>query len=296
MNQDTLIWYSDTMAPGSDSLKDLLITLNKLVDAADIVLALEYEALRLNPMFLDRRSCRSLWGERRSREMVSKALGGSSFWQNENVSLAGAISVKSGCAVHGAVRDGLVMLSEWIKDYEASKKQQYTMTGMSIALDMMNVSLAHLSKLITNRLMRLTNPAFSGLREFLGQSPQLCSGLQSGISGIDARVSHLSTPCGFYRQTVLNEREDLTGDFLEGAWAAGQIADLLFILLAAEGFYCMKIFELRHIKPDGAYTAVLYERMKMKTGDALWDRLFETETMSSLIEILKSMHMSYGGD
>lgn len=281
---------------GKAVLAELPPALYQLMNAADVVYALEYEALRLNPVFLDLRPGRrrSLKGETQSRIKVQKALEGSSLWLCGNTSLSGSISMKSSCAVHGAVRDSLDEFEEWVRDYGKTPGSQYTLTGIAIALDMINLSMGHLSKLITNRLMRLTNPSFSGLADFPGQAPQIRFDLQSRISSIDAAAEHLSAPCSLYRPAGLGGAENLNMAYHNALITALSILELLYELLAAEAFYCMKIFELRLTKPDGAYTYVLYEKMKGVTEGTAWEMLFHGDTICELIRLLEMISFDSG--
>lgn len=297
MDFKTSARYFGTESSVQTALRELPGALRQLMNLVDIVYALEYEALRLNPAFLDSRTglCRSLKGETRSRIAVQTALRGSSLWKCKNETLAGAISMKSGCAIHGAVRDSLAELDKWTEDYEESPDSPYTGTGIAIALDGINLSMAHLSKLITNRLMRLTEPAFSGLPKLLGQTPRTCSEHQSTISLIDGAIGHLSAPCGLCRQAVITET-GLAAAYKSGLLTALEILELLYELLASEAFYCLKIFELRHTKPDGEYTAALYETIKEKAGGMPWESLFLGDTLWELTRLLKTITFDLGGE
>ena len=300
MNLETLPWYSGTFSMAPVSITALTETLGRLMEAVDLVYAFEYEALELNPMFLDERAGRHrfLKGEMESRKAVRGALSGSSLWQKDNGTLSGAISMKSGFAVHGAVRDALTVLKDWNREFKECSGQGerlYVTTGMSAALDMMNISLAHLSRLIVNRLLRLMSPKFSGLHEFLGQDMQTVELIQRRITGIDERICRLSTPCGLYHQAMLNERFDLSGDLGDGAVTAGHIADLIYILLAVEGYHCMEIFKKYLRRPDGAGTAVLYEQMRQSAGSVSFEQILEVESVKCLVSLLENITFDAGG-
>lgn len=290
MGFDTLTWRSDTHLNEAVPLKKLCRNLYGLLDTADLVYSLEYEALGMNPMFLDSRleRDRHIPGEIISRRRVWDCLRGSSLWKSENGTLSGAISMKSGCAVHGTVRDAAAFLEDWVKDNERTPEQLFVSAGLSIALDMAKLSLAHLSRVIACRLLRLTNPVFSGLPEFLGWNAKEMSKVQAQIKGIDAQINHLSSPHGLYHQALLNEAADLDVDFSNAFAAAERMIDLLFILLALETAHCMKIFELRRTQPSGARTAILYGQVKKDAGNVSSEAIFIKELIINLAGLLKA--------
>ena len=89
-----------------------------LLHMADAVYATGYEALGYNPMFLDTRgiSIRPMEGHRQSLTYVHSCLNGSKLWNSGNESLAGALSYKSGCSIHGAVWDSLHYIQTLLPD------------------------------------------------------------------------------------------------------------------------------------------------------------------------------------
>lgn len=260
-------------------------SLGRLLTAADIIYALEYEALGKNSVFLDcRAGCgRSLKGELDSRNTVCAALRGSSLWQSKDTGLSGAISIKCGCAVHGAVRDSLEFLREWTEDYINHPSSLFTITGVSLALDRMNLSLGHLSRLIVNRLLRLTNPLFTGLSPFLGLAVETYTAVQKKAAFIDSQISHLSMPAGLCYQALTNEKIDLPHSFKHILFVTEKIVGLLESLLALEALSCMKIFQLRRTQPDGEQTFLIFEQI----NSCHLENLFEDESIKRVVDLTR---------
>lgn len=259
----------------------LCADIRSLLYMADGVYALAFEAQEYNPMFLDPRSLRKrpLKGQADSLRHVRSYLKGSRLWSCQNETLYGALSYKSSCAIHGAVWDALYYLESLLPDYlnssddcpmvlleerEMISTDNFIVTGLSIAFDMMSVALAHLSHLIANRILRIDNDTFSGLPRFLRPDDKVIaySTIQKTVSALDGEIRHLANPASLDYLPTANESEDHGCNTPYVLRRTERILDLLRYLVGIEAMHGAQAADLGQGRPTGAGTQVIYDALR----------------------------------
>ena len=252
-----------------------------LLAMAEAVFALGYEAQGYNPMFLDERAAanRPLCGERESLAYVRACLAGSRLWQCENETLYGALSYKSSCAIHGAVRDALAYIKGQLPGYlnssddcpmvlveerEMISTDYFIITGLAVAYEMLGISLAHLSKLIANRILRLDNEHFSQLPRFLRPRQEVIAfaTIQKTVSALDGEIRHLANPASLDYLPTANESEDHGCNTPYVMDKTEKIVDLLRYLIGIEAMHGAQAADLSGGRPAGAGTAQVYDAVR----------------------------------
>lgn len=255
--------------------------IDALLHMADAVYATGYEALGYNPMFLDTRgiSVRPLEGHRQSLTYVHACLEGSKLWQSGNDSLGGALSYKSGCSIHGAVWDSLKYIQSLLPVYlnssddcpmvltqekEIISTDHFIITGLAIAFEMLDIALAHLSKTICNRILRLDNEQFSGLPRFLRPQREVIaySTIQKTVSALDGEIRHLANPASLDYLPTANESEDHGCNTPYVMGKTEKIVDLLRYLIGIEAMHSAQAADLAGGRPSGQGTGYIYDAVR----------------------------------
>ena len=252
--------------------------INMLLYMADAVFATGYEALGYNPMFLDMRGLpvRPLEGHRQSLTYVHACLSGSKLWSSGNNSLEGALSYKSGCSIHGAVWDSLKYVQTLLPTYinssddcpmvltqerEIISTDHFIITGLAVAFEMLDIALAHLSKTICNRILRLGNERFSGLPRFLRPEQDVIAyaTIQKTVSALDGEIRHLANPASLDYLPTANESEDHGCNTPYVMGKTEQIVDLLRYLIGIEAMHSAQAADLAGGRPSGQGTGYVYD-------------------------------------
>lgn len=252
-----------------------------LLHMADAVYATGYEALGYNPMFLDTRgiSIRPMEGHRQSLTYVHSCLNGSKLWNSGNESLAGALSYKSGCSIHGAVWDSLHYIQTLLPAYinssddcpavltrekEIISTDHFIVTGLAIAFEMLDIALAHLSKTICNRILRLDNEHFSGLPRFLRPEREIIaySTIQKTVSALDGEIRHLANPASLDYLPTANESEDHGCNTPYVMGKTEKFVDLLRYLIGIEAMHSAPSADLAGGRPSGRGTGYIYDAVR----------------------------------
>ena len=259
----------------------LYAEIRDLLCMAEGAYALTYEAQSYNPMFLDPRSLlkRPLPGQRNSLSYVRACLEGSSLWTSKNESLSGSISFKAGYAVYGVVHDALSGLEQMLPNYlnssddcpavlcneqEMISTANYVITGLAVAWDAMAVALAHLSNLIANQIMRLDNPAFSGLPRFLRPEEKVIAygTVQKTVSSLNGELRHLANPGSLDSLPTANESEDHGCNAPYVLRRTEKMVDILRYMVAIEALHGAQAADLAEGCPSGAGTKLIYDAVR----------------------------------
>ncbi len=259
----------------------LCAEIEDLLDMADVIYAMGYEAQGYNPMFLDPRSGRNrpLKGQHDSLKQVIECLEGSDLWNCGNETLFGALSYKSSCAIHGSIRDSLYYIQSQLPLYinssddcpmvlteerEMISTDNFIVTGLAVSYEMMDIALGHLSKLICNRILRLDNDLFSHLPRFLRPDTGVIAfaTIQKTISALDTEIRHLANPVSLDYLPTANETEDHGCNTPYVMSKTEKIIDLLYYLLGIEAMHNAQAADLSGKAPTGKGTRYSYDAVR----------------------------------
>ena len=151
-----------------------------------------------------------------------------------------------------------------LEEREMISTDNFIVTGLSIAFDMMAVSLAHLSRLIANRILRIDNDAFSGLPRFLRPDDNVIaySTIQKTVSALDGEIRHLANPASLDYLPTANESEDHGCNTPYVLRRTDRILDLLRYLVGIEAMHGAQAADLGRGRPTGAGTQVIYDALR----------------------------------
>ena len=274
--------------------------------------ALTYETQSYNPMFLDPRSLlkRPLLGQKESLSYVRACLNGSNLWASKNESLSGAISFKAGYAVYGVVRDALRSLELMLPNYlnssddcpmvlreeqEMISTANYVVTSLAVAWDTMAVALAHLSNLIANHIMRLDNPAFSGLPRFLRPEEKVIAygTVQKTVSSLNSELRHLANPGSLDSLPTANESEDHGCNAPYVLRRIEKMVDILRYMVAIEAMHGAQAADLAGGRPSGAGTGLIYDAVRSAVPFLADDNRDLGADIQSIYELVKDKRLLF---
>lgn len=283
-----------------------------LLHMAEGTYALTYETQSYNPMFLDPRSFlkRPLLGQKESLSYVRACLNGSNLWASKNESLSGAISFKAGYAVYGVVRDALRSLELMLPNYlnssddcpmvlreeqEMISTANYVVTSLAVAWDTMAVALAHLSNLIANHIMRLDNPAFSGLPRFLRPEEKVIAygTVQKTVSSLNSELRHLANPGSLDSLPTANESEDHGCNAPYVLRRIEKMVDILRYMVAIEAMHGAQAADLAGGRPSGAGTGLIYDAVRSAVPFLADDNRDLGADIQSIYELVKDKRLLF---
>lgn len=253
----------------------------RILETADVVYAMGFEAQRYNPMFLDMRAerGRKLEGQHGSLSYVRSCLAGSDLWQQGSESLAGALSYKSSCAIHGAAREALAYVQKLLPQYlnatddcpmvlteerEIISTSHFIITSLALAFEMLDLALAHVARLSAHRIMRMGDERFSGLPRFLRPETQVIgyATVEKTVSALDGEIRHLANPTSLDYMPTGNDTEDHGCNTPQVMRKTKEILNLLWYLLGIEGMYAAQAADVSGRPFTGAGTKFAYDALR----------------------------------
>lgn len=243
----------------------LLLKLKDLLYWFDIAYALSLEALNGNitPISSAVVASKNLSGQLVSVENVKNALVGSYLTKKKSQTLQDPLSFRNACIIHGAIYDNLahveqILLSELgasddnpIVDKESKKilsTPNFESLHVSLPLEMLNISLSHLSRASVQRVIKLGNPDFTNLTRFLRANDSQYFGLQAlqkTSATLDVEIHHACQTLSNISYPLAGDMEDRQTNLPVILEKTQEIIDRLYKLLAIEVLYANQALSLR---------------------------------------------------
>lgn len=266
----------------------LLPRLAEVVQWFDVSYGLSLEALNGNTSPLDPQvvAAKHLVGHQRSAQSIQQALAGSYLYDKESQTVQDPLSYRNVTMIHGAVYDSLAyveehLLAEWVSSTDnpmvdvANERivstPHFDTISISLALEMLNASLSHLSRASVQRIIKLGNPDFTNLPRFLLADSKQYFGLQAlqkTAATLDIEIHQASHPMSNVSYPLAGDMEDRQTNLPLLLQQLEQIVTKLQELLAIELLYATQGISLRFEgdKPLGRVTRLVYQALESRYG------------------------------
>ncbi|WP_432663088.1 aromatic amino acid ammonia-lyase [Wukongibacter baidiensis] len=252
-----------------------------LLDMADVVYAMSLEAININTMFINPKSneLRPLSGQIYSNNKILDYLDGSYIWDNDNRSLHGSMVFKAGWAIHGSVRDALEYTEKYLSvqlnssddcpyvlldDKDIISTANFIVMSLAVGFEMLGVALSHLSKTICNRVLKLSQPKYTGLPRFLRPRDDVIafSTMQKSFTSLDTEIRHMANPATLDYFATSNETEDHGSNTPYVIRKINKIVDDLRYIIGIEMMHAAQGIDLRKGMKLGKGTKIAYETVR----------------------------------
>ncbi len=277
-----------------------------LLKTADIAAAMTLEALEgsLEPFDEQIQKLRPYDGQLIVAQNISRIVAGSGLVKSTK-DLQDPFSLRCVPQVHGAIRE-CVSFSKRIVETEINsvtdnpivvpEKNQVLSGGnfhgqpVSMAMDLLALSMCQSSVISGSRIERLLNPMLSGLPAFLSENSGLHSGLMITQYVAQSLISEnrvLSHPASIDHASVSAGQEDHASMGTIAARKAKQILDNAINVIAIELLAAAQALEFRKPTRQGKGTAAAYQIIRESVSPLHGDRELHRD-VQSLVKLLKS--------
>lgn len=286
------------MAQGAMVLCDLL----DLVDQADLIYAVSLEGLNGNTSPLEPKvhEARHLQGQAKSAALVNRFLEESFiFSPDPEKPVQDPLCFRGGAYVHGSLRDALEYVVEkslvqmncsddnpclLLDERRIVSCSNFETTTLAAGFEMLSVVLSHVSRMSCYRMIKLGNPAFTGLTRFLTPAEgkvHAFGTIQKTFSLLDTEIRHLSNPSTVDYLSLAGDIEDHANNLPHIAQRVRKIADNLKYILGMEMMHAAQAVSLRKQAapglPLGKGTAAAYEEFRKAIPWLDRDRTLSTD-------------------
>ncbi len=261
----------------------LVWQIEKLLEKANVIYGLSLEGLNGNVTPLGERvnAHKKLKGQIKCATQLRKILKGSYLNQKEVTrSLQDPLSFRDVVAVHGALYDSLDYAKKQLENHLNSTEDNpcllleerkilscanFEATNWALALEMLSLALAHLSKMSTYRTLNLASPSFTGLSRFLSPNEgevQAYQTIQKNFTAHDAAIRHLANPSTLDFAPVAGGIEDHANNTVQIVQRIAKILEHLNVIFAIELLHAAQAVDLRDDVALGLKTRKLYRALR----------------------------------
>lgn len=254
-----------------------------LIKMSNLVFCLDYEGLNgnLEAMREDVNALRGIDGQITCARECRAYLDGSYLHQpDDSRALQDALTFRGGFSISGTVVDALAFVKKYLTvqinspsdnpciildKQETYVTSNFETTTLAAGVEMLAITLGHLSKSICYRLMKMSDPTFTGLTRFLAPRDGSSLGfstIQNTFTSLDVENRHLANPSSldFYQQQGLIE--DHASNLPLVANKAVKMVDNIRYLVGLEAMYAAQAVDLRAPIQLGKGTQIAYDTIR----------------------------------
>ncbi len=293
-----------SMGKGALVLKDI----RDLIEAGNKLYALSLEGLNGNITPLNSRvnEVRKMPGQIQCAKDIRAYLSGSYLGKKDiTKTLQDPLSYRDVCALHGSVLDALEYVERYmeihlnttednpcvlLEDEKIVSCQNFEIPTVAMGLEMLAISLSHVSKASCLRTIKLSTPVFTGLPRFLSPNEgeiQAYQTIQKPFTSLDTEIRHLANPTSMDRFSVAGDIEDTAYDAPYVVRRLEKILDNLYYIFGLEAMHAVQAIDLREGIELGVETTKLYHKIREVIPFVDKDRPF-TPDIKSGYELFKS--------
>lgn len=258
----------------------LLWEMKRLIKKANVLYALSLEGLNGNVTPLDEtvNRVKNLKGQMRCSVDIRDHLEGS-YLNTKDITktLQDPLSYRDVVAVHGAVYDAIDYVEAMMENHLNTTEDNpcilmderkiiscanFEATNWALGFEMLSLALGHVSKMSTYRIIKLANPAFTGLSRFLSPDEgvvQAYQTIQKNFTALDAEIRHLANPSTLDFVAVAGEIEDHANNTVQIMKRIRRILDNLYVILGIELMHAAQAVDLREGIKLGKHSKVLFD-------------------------------------
>lgn len=133
-----------------------------------------------------------------------------------------------------------------------------------LPLESLGIALAHVSKMACYRILKLSNPDFTGLPRFLSPATEVLgfATVQKTFTALDAEIRQLCNPCSMDTFSLAGEMEDKSCNTPHVVQKLRKITDNLRYIFALEMIHAAQAVDYRKGKSTGIRTSRLHEAIR----------------------------------
>lgn len=266
----------------------LIPRLNNLLNWFDLSYSLSLEALNGNitPLAEAVVNAKHHKGHQKSADHIRRALQGSYLQKKSSTSVQDPLSYRNATLIHGAIYDSVQHLEkQLLKEFISSNDNpmvdvdqeriistpHFESISISLAVEMLNLSLSHLSRASVQRMLKLGNPEFTSLSRFLIADEHQYFGLQAlqkTAATLDVEIHHATSSLSNISYPLAGDMEDRQTNLPVLLNQLDLILDKLQDLLAIELLHATQAISLRFSdkKPLGELTKIVYQDLEGRYG------------------------------
>lgn len=267
--------------------------IRELLDAADLVYALSLEGIQghLSPLDPAVHAARPFAGQAASAAAIRGHLEGSYLHDGSPASsLQDPLSYRTASHVHGAARDALGFLEAQLAIHLNSSEDNpcvlpdeervvpsgnFDPLAWVLGFEAVAVALCHVSKLACRRMLRITDPRFSGLPQYLAPSREAGFGfseIQKTFASLQAEVRHLAMPGSLDDLSLAGDLEDHAVNAPFVVRKTRDLVDAVTWILGIEALHAARALELRPRARLGAGTRRAFRLLRETLSFVSTDR------------------------
>ena len=254
-----------------------------LVRMSDLIFCLDYEGLNGNieAMREDVNVLRGLPGQIECAERCRKYLEGSYLHEpHPDRALQDPLTFRGGFTITGTVVDALNVVKQFLNIQINSPSDNpcimldkkgvfvnsnFETTTLAVAVEMLMISLGHLSRAIAYRMIKMADPAFTGLTRFLAPRDGSSLGyaqVQDTFTALDAENRSLVNPSSVDFYHMQGGIEDHASNLALVASNGLQLVDNIRYMVGMEALYAAQAVDLRGDIRLGKYTRIAHDTIR----------------------------------
>jgi histidine ammonia-lyase len=291
-----------SVGPGALALADA----RAVVDAIDAAGALSLEGFRGNLSPLDPRAsdARPAPGQAHAATRLRALLVGSELWHAGVARrVQDPLCYRCLAPVHGAALSALYRAQRTVEielkgsgdnplvlasDGAMISTANFDLTALTLAFEALGIGLAHVARISGERVLKLLDPAFSGLPRFLsplGPTRTGFASVQKTIAALEGEIRHLAQPASLGVMIAANGVEDHASMAPRVVTKTAEIVQRLRWLAAVELMVAAQAVDLR-AAPLGPPLRQVYDVVRKRVPKLEEDRVVgpDIEAIAGLIE------------
>lgn len=295
-------------AQGEAMTAILLKEIADLIEISNLVFCLSLEGLNgvTEQLREDVNKARNLKGQVKSASMCRKFLEGSYLYEyDEKRALQDPLSFRCAHAVSGAIYDAMDYVKDQlvtsmnstddnpciiIQENSSFVSANFVVTSLAIGVEMLSTGLSHLSKSSCYRMIKLADPAFTGLNRFLTpkEIETIAFGtIQKTFTMLDTQNRGLANPSSMDFYSLAGTIEDHASNLPLACYKIFQMLDNIYYILGIEMMHATQAIDLRGDVKLGRVTQKAYEVFRQSVDFYDRDRNISRD-IKKAYEVIKS--------
>lgn len=289
----------------------LVMETERILKLSNLMYCLGMEGLNgvIEPLDAEVNRRRGLAGQMKMAEQCRNYLKSSYLHRpHKDRALQDALSFRSSFAVNGAIDDSLEYLKKQLsiqlnstddnpciipEENRISVSTNFEPMAWVVAIEALNISLSHLSKMIAYRCIKLCDPGFTHLTRFL--SPKegdvlAFATMQKAYTALDAENRALANPSSMDFFAVAGNIEDHATNSTLVADKGLQMIENIKYMLGMEAIHCAQAIDLRKqetVVELGIGTQIVYDQIRAHIPYYDKDRILSVD-MKKAFDIMDS--------
>lgn len=244
----------------------------ELIKISNIIFCLSLEGLNggIDPISEVVNSARQIKGQMKVAKDCREYLKGSYIYEPDpNRALQDPLSFRCAHAINGSVYDALEFVKEQLviamnhtddnpciitEEGRTYVSANFENTSLAMGVEMLAIALSHLSKSSCYRMIKLADPAITGLTRFLTpkEVTTIAYGtIQKTFTMLDTQNRNMANPSSMDFYSLAGTIEDHASNLPLIAYKVEQMIDNIYYILGIEAMHAVQAIDLRRIMIEG---------------------------------------------